>query len=76
MHGPRQISASLHPHERVGGVGFDTPQVIRPESHQNRAPPGLGDCKSNAFPLVSHSPQITKIMMRKIIYYYGIYDDV
>ena len=58
--------------ERVGGVGFDTPQVIRPESHQNRAPPGLGDCKSIAFPLVSHSPQITKIMMRKIIYYYGI----
>lgn len=29
--------------ERVGGVGFDTPQVIRPASHQNRAPPGLGD---------------------------------
>ena len=58
------------------GVGFVseivTPQVIRPESHQNRAPPGLGDCKSNASPLVSHSPQITKIMMRKIIYYYGI----
>ena len=59
-------------YERVGGVGFDTPQVIRPASHQNRAPPGLGDCKSIAFPLVSHSPQITKIMMRKIIYYYGI----
>ena len=56
----------------VNGVDFVTPQVIRPESHQNRAPPGLGDCKSIAFPLVSHSPQITKIMMRKIIYYYGI----
>ena len=56
----------------MNGVDFVTPQVIRPESHQNRAPPGLGDCKSIAFPLVSHSPQITKIMMRKIIYYYGI----
>ena len=38
----RRLSLKMQA-ERVGGVGFVTPQVIRPESHQNRAPPGLGD---------------------------------
>ena len=46
--------------KRPGGVVFVTPraQVIRPESHQNRAPPELGDRLSSRSPLFPIPPKL------------------